>query len=145
MTSMALEQAILRQDPSLLSGPALAPSAANCPWQGLKPYGEGDADRFFGRENDVDACLEILRRTALLVLVGPSGCGKSSLLHAGVAATLRARGQAHGLDHAGHPPDAGDHRAGSGTPATRSWWSTSSRSCSPSAPTSRSGRSSSRR
>ena len=90
---MALEQAILRQDPSLLSGPALAPSAANCPWQGLKPYGEGDADRFFGRDNDVDACLEILRRTSLLVLVGPSGCGKSSLLHAGVAATLRGRGR----------------------------------------------------
>ena len=90
---MALEQAILRQDPSLLSAPALAPSAANCPWQGLKPYGEGDADRFFGRETDVDACLEILRRTSLLVLVGPSGCGKSSLLHAGVAATLRGRGR----------------------------------------------------
>jgi WD40 repeat protein/DNA-binding SARP family transcriptional activator len=90
---MALEQAILRQDTSLLSAPALAPSAANCPWQGLKPYGEGDADRFFGREHDVDSCLEILRRTSLLVLVGPSGCGKSSLLHAGVAATLRGRGR----------------------------------------------------
>ena len=90
---MALEQAILRQDPSLLSGPALAPSAVSCPWQGLKPYGEGDADRFFGRETDVEACLEILRRTSLLVLVGPSGCGKSSLLHAGVAATLRGRGR----------------------------------------------------
>ena len=90
---VALEQAILRQDPSLLSGPALAPSAANCPWQGLKPYGEGDADRFFGRDDDVDSCLEILRRTSLLVLVGPSGCGKSSLLHAGVAATLRGRGR----------------------------------------------------
>jgi len=90
---MALEQAILRQDTSLLSGPALAPSAANCPWQGLKPYGEGDADRFFGREADVHSCLEILQRTSLLVLVGPSGCGKSSLLHAGVAATLRGRGR----------------------------------------------------
>ncbi len=90
---MALEQAILRHDPSLVSGPALAPSAANCPWQGLKPYGEGDADRFFGRDNDVHACLEILRRTSLMVLVGPSGCGKSSLLHAGVAAASRGRGR----------------------------------------------------
>ncbi len=90
---VALEQAILRQDASLLSGPALAPSAANCPWQGLKPYGEADADRFFGRDNDVGSCLEILRRTSLLVLVGPSGSGKSSLLHAGVAATLRGRGR----------------------------------------------------
>jgi len=90
---MALEEAILRQDTSLLSAPALAPSKSTCPWQGLKPYGEGDADRFFGRENDVDSCLEILRRTSLLVLVGPSGCGKSSLLHAGVAATLRRRGR----------------------------------------------------
>ena len=91
---VALEQAILRQDESLLSAPESAPSAANCPWQGLKPYGEGDADRFFGRDNDVDSCLEILRRTSLLVLVGPSGCGKSSLLNAGVAATLRGRGRA---------------------------------------------------
>jgi WD40 repeat protein/DNA-binding SARP family transcriptional activator/energy-coupling factor transporter ATP-binding protein EcfA2 len=90
---MALEQAILRQDTSLLSAPGLAPSAANCPWQGLKPYGEGDADRFFGRDTDVDSCLEILRRTSLLVLVGPSGCGKSSLLQAGVGATLRGRGR----------------------------------------------------
>ena len=91
---VALEQAILRQDESLLSAPESAPSAANCPWQGLKPYGEGDADRFFGRDNDVESCLEILRRTSLLVLVGPSGCGKSSLLNAGVAATLRGRGRA---------------------------------------------------
>ncbi len=90
---VALEQAILRQDSSLVGGQTLAPSAANCPWQGLKPYGEGDADRFFGREEDVDSCLDILRRTPLLVLVGPSGCGKSSLLHAGVAATLRGRGR----------------------------------------------------
>ena len=90
---MALEQAILRQDASLLSGPALAPSAASCPWQGLQPYGEGDADRFFGRDNDVDSCLETLRRTSLLVLVGPSGCGKSSLLHAGVAAAMQGRGR----------------------------------------------------
>jgi len=88
---MALEQAILRQDASLLTGPALAPASATCPWQGLQPYGEGDADRFFGRGSDVDACLEILRRTSLLVLVGPSGCGKSSLLQAGVGATLRGR------------------------------------------------------
>ena len=46
------------------SGPALAPSAATCPWQGLTPYGEGDADPFFGRDDDVDSCLEILRRTS---------------------------------------------------------------------------------
>ena len=142
---MALEQAILRQDASLLSGPALAPSTSTCPWQGLKPYAEGDADRFFGREDDVDACLEILRRTSMLVLVGPSGCGKSSLLHAGVAATLRRRGRRTTSITPGTHPMQAITVLGAGTPRRASCWSTSSRSCSPSATTSRSGRSSSRR
>ena len=69
-----------------------APSAT-CPWLGLRPYGVEDADWFFGRDDDVAACLEILARTSVLALVGPSGSGKSSLLRAGVAAALRRRGQ----------------------------------------------------
>ena len=89
---VALEMSILRQDTSLLVADAPAPSAA-CPWLGLRPYGVEDADWFFGREDDVAACLEILARTSVLALVGPSGSGKSSLLRAGLAAVLRRRGQ----------------------------------------------------
>ncbi len=88
---VALEQSILRQDTSLLVADARAPSAV-CPWQGLTPYGVGDADRFFGREEDVAACLEVLAEAAVLALAGPSGSGKSSILRAGVAAALRRRG-----------------------------------------------------
>ena len=89
---VALETSILRQDTSLLVADARAPSAT-CPWLGLRPYGVEDADWFFGRVDDVAACLEILTRTTVLALVGPSGSGKSSLLRAGVAAALRRRGQ----------------------------------------------------
>ena len=89
---VALETSILRQDTSLLVTDAPAPSAT-CPWMGLRPYGVDDAEWFFGRDDDVAACLEILARSSVLALVGPSGSGKSSLLRAGVAAALRRRGQ----------------------------------------------------
>lgn len=88
----ALEQAILRQEPSLLAGGHTAAASSACPYQGLHAFDVDDADRFFGRQADVDACLEVLRRTPLLALVGPSGTGKSSLLRAGLGAALRARG-----------------------------------------------------
>lgn len=84
----ALETSILRQDASLLVADAPAPSAT-CPWLGLKPYGMEDADWFFGRDQDISACLDILARTSVLALVGRSGSGKSSLLRAGVAAALQ--------------------------------------------------------
>ncbi|WP_165821008.1 BTAD domain-containing putative transcriptional regulator [Nocardioides gansuensis] len=89
---LALEQAILRQDPSLMATSAPAPSMAVCPWQGLKSYDVGDADRFFGRDDEIDSCVELLRTGSLLALVGPSGSGKSSLARAGIAARLAQRG-----------------------------------------------------
>ena len=63
-TCDALEQSILRQDASLLSGAPSAPSASSCPWQGLRAYDVDDAERFFGRDDDVAACLDILRSDA---------------------------------------------------------------------------------
>ena len=88
---VALEQSILRQDPSLIV-PAARPATDRCPWQGLMPYDVGDAERFFGREADVAACLAILERSSFLALVGPSGSGKSSIMRAGVLSALRSRG-----------------------------------------------------
>ena len=88
---VALEQSILRQDPSLVV-PAARPVTDRCPWQGLMAYDVGDAERFFGRDADVAACLAILARSSFLALVGPSGSGKSSIMRAGVLSALRSRG-----------------------------------------------------
>jgi DNA-binding SARP family transcriptional activator/WD40 repeat protein len=88
---LALEQAILNQDGTLVV-PHAQVGPAQCPWQGLKAYDIDDADRFFGRAQDVETCLDLLQRTSFVALVGPSGSGKSSILRAGVLATLRGRG-----------------------------------------------------
>jgi WD40 repeat protein/DNA-binding SARP family transcriptional activator len=89
----ALEQAILRQDPSLVSASALPEPSPTCPYPGLRAYDVADADGFFGRDTDIAACLRKLTQTSVLAVVGPSGCGKSSLVRAGVAAALRRDGQ----------------------------------------------------
>jgi WD40 repeat protein len=82
-----LEQQLLRQDPSL-SAPVGREVSAVCPYRGLLPYDAEDADTFFGREDDVAACLRRLRDGRVLAVVGPSGIGKSSLVRAGVVASL---------------------------------------------------------
>ena len=61
---VALEQAILRQDPSWSCPRLRRRASATCPWQGLRAYDVEDADWFFGRDGDVGACLEILRATS---------------------------------------------------------------------------------
>lgn len=85
---LALEEAILRQDPGLERSESLA-VAGVCPYRGLLPYESQDAESFFGRERDVDGCLVRLRAQGALAVVGPSGTGKSSLVRAGVVATLQ--------------------------------------------------------
>jgi DNA-binding SARP family transcriptional activator/energy-coupling factor transporter ATP-binding protein EcfA2 len=89
----ALEQAILRQDPSLMAASALPEPSPECPYPGLKSYDLDDADTFFGRDSDIASCLRKLADNSVLAVVGPSGCGKSSLVRAGVAATLRRDGK----------------------------------------------------
>ncbi|WP_392544766.1 BTAD domain-containing putative transcriptional regulator [Oryzobacter telluris] len=89
----ALEQAVLRQDPSLDPPEVLDSPGETCPYPGLLAHEAEDAAAFFGREADVAAGLHRLDETGVLAVVGPSGCGKSSLLRAGVAAALLADGQ----------------------------------------------------
>lgn len=104
---VALEQAILRQDPSLVAGAAMPEPSATCPYQGLVPYDVVDADAFFGRESEVRACLQKLAEHGALVVVGPSGNGKSSLVRAGVAANLERDGTRVVVITPGpHPMDA---------------------------------------
>lgn len=89
---VALEEAILRQDPSLVTIQLPEPSGS-CPYLGLVPYDIGDADAFFGRSDDVSECLRRLADRGTLTVVGPSGSGKSSIARAGIAASLRRDGR----------------------------------------------------
>lgn len=60
------------------------------PFVGLAPYGEQDAEWFFGREREVELIVANLRAARLTLLYGSSGVGKSSVLLAGVLPRLRA-------------------------------------------------------
>jgi DNA-binding SARP family transcriptional activator/WD40 repeat protein len=86
-----LEQLLLQQDPSL-SPPVSRDASVVCPYRGLLPYEPEDADTFFGRQDDIGACLKRLRESRVLAVVGPSGVGKSSLVRAGVVASLTRAG-----------------------------------------------------
>lgn len=88
----SLEVAILRHDDALLSQGSI-PASLTCPYQGLMPYDVDDSESFFGRDDDVRACLEVLKTRNALSVVGPSGSGKSSLVRAGVVASLRRDGR----------------------------------------------------
>ena len=112
---VALEDAILRQDPTLSAVPEAAAASEACPYKGLASYDVGDEETFFGRDAETAACLERLRSTPLLVVAGPSGCGKSSLVRAGLVPALRRRGLTTVVFVPGTDPDGGDghgHRRG---------------------------------
>ena len=90
---VALETAILRQDPSLLVDEKPREGSDRCPYQGLIPYDVDDSEAFFGRDADVAICLRRLDEGGAVVVVGPSGSGKSSLVRAGMAAALQLDGR----------------------------------------------------
>jgi DNA-binding SARP family transcriptional activator/WD40 repeat protein len=85
---VAMEQAILRQDPALVARDAQPEPSPVCPYLGLVAYDVGDAESYFGRDADVADCLRRLATAGVLAVVGPSGSGKSSIVRAGVAAAL---------------------------------------------------------
>lgn len=104
---VALESAILRQDPSLVADAALPEPSATCPYLGLVPYDVADADSYFGRDAEAAACLRRLATAGVLAVVGPSGSGKSSLVRAGVGAALERDGRRVLVVNPGvHPMDA---------------------------------------
>jgi WD40 repeat protein len=57
--------------------------AAN-PFPGLRAFQPGEADRFFGREQQIEELARRLGEVPLLAVAGASGCGKSSLMIAGL-------------------------------------------------------------
>jgi WD40 repeat protein/transcriptional regulator with XRE-family HTH domain len=70
--------------------------ARECPYQGLLPFSESDADVFYGRERlAAELAVKLAAQVTsggLVVVTGASGSGKSSLLRAGLLPIL-ARGQ----------------------------------------------------
>ena len=59
------------------------------PYVGLAPFGEEDAEFFFGRDRERNLVISNLRSSRLTIFYGESGVGKSSLLNAGVVHQLR--------------------------------------------------------
>ncbi|MET0887843.1 MAG: AfsR/SARP family transcriptional regulator [Mycetocola sp.] len=68
-----LEQAILRQDPSLLSDRVFRVASPECPYFGLPPAGVEDSERYFGRERELSRALEALDQHGVLLVAGSSG------------------------------------------------------------------------
>jgi WD40 repeat protein len=64
------------------------PAQAARPYPGLRPFSKGEADIFFGREEQTDQILDKLSHSRFLGVVGTSGCGKSSLAMAGLIPAL---------------------------------------------------------
>ncbi|MER6512901.1 ATP-binding protein [Nonomuraea sp. NPDC001636] len=66
------------------------------PYLGMKPFGEGDSEVFFGREQTCGELVAMLSERVskpdLLIVFGPSGAGKSSLLRAGLLDHLAREG-----------------------------------------------------
>ena len=59
------------------------------PFVGLRAMTEAEADRFFGRDDEINEVVEQLRTHRLLAIVAESGSGKSSLVRAGVVPAFR--------------------------------------------------------
>ena len=61
------------------------------PFPGLRAFASGEADRFFGRQQQVGELAQRLTRSQFIAVSGNSGCGKSSLVKAGLLHDLSTR------------------------------------------------------
>ena len=77
-----------------------------CPYRGLVPYFEDDAEYFFGRQSDTQIIVANCLTTRVTLFYGASGVGKSSVLYAGVMRELRRRALAN-LDRRNCPESVG--------------------------------------
>ena len=73
-----------------------------CPYRGLLPFSESDAETFYGRERlAAELAMKLAARAAgggMVVVTGASGSGKSSLLRAGLLPILTQGQQVPGSD-----------------------------------------------
>jgi hypothetical protein len=75
-----------------LDRPSVPEPDLACPYPGMRPFTEGDAARFFGRDAELDDIVHRLRHgERAIYVIGASGSGKSSLISAGLVPRL-ARG-----------------------------------------------------
>ena len=91
---------VLLHDPGLvpIDERETEPTSTRNPYKGLQPFGESDADDFFGRDGLVERLLASVEAgQRLIALVGPSGSGKSSVVAAGLIPRLRS-GEVEGSD-----------------------------------------------
>lgn len=56
---------------------------------GLQSYTEAQADKFYGRDDEIDRLTNLVKANTLTIVFGKSGTGKTSLLNAGVFPRLR--------------------------------------------------------
>ncbi len=83
--AVALETVLTSLEPSRSTeARALEPRG---PYPGLSSFTEADAERFFGRESEIESLWDKLRQRPLLALIGSSGAGKTSFVRAGVLPT----------------------------------------------------------
>src|SRR6266849_2934275 len=84
------------------AGRRVAQMARGCPYRGLLPFGESDAEVFYGRERlSAELAVKLAARASrggLVVVTGASGSGKSSLLRAGLLPILAQGQQIPGSD-----------------------------------------------
>lgn len=80
-----------------------------CPFRGLRAFREQDREWFFGRESTAAQLVAHLGEHRIVPLSGQSGAGKSSLLFAGVAPLMRARGDTS-IAVVSADPDVAPHR-----------------------------------
>ncbi|GAB4559908.1 MAG: serine/threonine-protein kinase [Haliangiales bacterium] len=80
-------------EPLLPSRRARAIRANESPYPGLSAFQEKDAERFFGRNQQIATAVTRLRDQPLLGVVGPSGVGKSSFVRAGLLPALKQSGE----------------------------------------------------
>ncbi len=62
-------------------------------YPGIRPFTAAERPLFFGRDDDIERLIRLIRVAQLTVLYGRSGYGKSSLLQAGVLPVLRDEGE----------------------------------------------------
>ena len=83
-----------------------AQRAPACPYRGLLPFGESDAEVFYGRERlSAELAAKLAARASrggLVVVTGASGAGKSSLLRAGLLPIVALGQQVPGSDRWPH-------------------------------------------
>lgn len=66
------------------------------PFPGLRAFAPAEADRFFGRGQQIEELVARLDEVPFLAVAGSSGCGKSSLVCAGLLSELAKRTNAGG-------------------------------------------------